>query len=448
MVSFGTNGIRGRFDELNPQFTLKLSRAIGKYFGGKRKKIGVGRDARLTGECLEYSVISGLTSVGCDVMNFGIVSSPTAEFMIKKLKLDGLIIITASHNPPEWNALKVVDSRGVSLSKKRGLEIEKLIGKVESCDWKDVGKVIYYNDAVSNHIDSICSFVNVEKIKKRNPKVVIDCGNGATGNIAPILFHKLGCEVISMNEKLDGHFPNRPSEPKEANVKELIKKVVEERADCGVAWDGDGDRVIFVDENGRYIIGDEVFGLSILFELSEFEKSYEYIATTVATSKLVEDLAIKFGKKVYYTEVGAPALSEAIADGKAGFGGEEVGGVIWPAFSLAKDGLFTAAKMVEALTDKKLSEWCSQIPKYYLKKMSLKIENKEDAIEKINKLKEYSKSKNWNTITVDGVRINEKEGWAIARASGTEPLIRIFAEGKTEQYAKELIEKIKKIILM
>lgn len=461
MIHFGTNGIRGKFDELNPELALKVAQGIGMYFNRQSKaklsmpierssiggKIGVARDARLTGECLEHSVISGLSSVGCEVVKFGIISSPTAEYMVRKLKLDGLTIITASHNPPEWNALKVVDGKGVAVSKERGGEIEGIVNKIKRAKWKNVKKVEKYPNASKDHINRIKKLLDLEKIKKRKPKVVLDCGNGAAATIAPELFQEIGCEVIEINSKLDGSFPNRPSEPTKKNVKELIELVKKEKADAGIAWDGDGDRVIFVDEKGEYIIGDKVFGISLLIELSGPETGdYRYVATTVATSKLVEDIASKYGKEVFYTEVGAPALSEAIASGKAGFGGEEVGGVIWPDISLAKDGIYTAAKMVEFICDRKLSDVLKEIPEYFLEKTKVRIENREKAFGKIEKIKEYAKNKKWKTIEVDGVRINFDDGWTIARVSGTEPVIRIFAEGKTKEKAKKLIEEIKKII--
>jgi len=455
---FGTNGVRGLFHELNPLLALKIAQGIGFYFKGQLKeklsmplerssgggKIGVARDARLTGECLEHAIVSGLMSVGCKVVNFGIISSPTAEFMVRKLKLDGLVIITASHNPPEWNAIKVVDGKGIAISRERGEEIEEAMNKVQPVEWNKIGKEEKYSRAVEEHIEAIVKEINVQKIKKRKPKLVLDPGNGATGTIVSGLFKRIGCEVIEINSKLDGNFPNRNSEPTKENVKGLIERVKKEKADAGIAWDGDGDRVIFIDENGEYILGDKVFGLSVNIQMRERKGE---LVTTVATSRMIEDIGKKFGVKTTYTKVGAPYLSEEMAKGKAVLGGEEVGGVIWPEFSLAKEGIFTAAKMVEELCEKKLSEMAEELPKYYLKKIKIEVKDESEKKKALDKVREYAKKEKLEHIIIDGVRINYPYGWVIIRASGTEPAIRIFAEGKTEKEAEELLEKIKKIAI-
>ncbi|MBI5061699.1 MAG: phosphoglucosamine mutase, partial [Candidatus Aenigmarchaeota archaeon] len=277
---FGTNGVRGKFELLNPALALELARAIGTYFGSG--KILVARDARLTGDCLRHAVVAGLESVGCEVVDLDYASAPTAEFMIRELRADGLIIITASHNPPEWNALKVVDGNGVTISRERGEEIEKLMGKVENADWSRIKPKVEYPTATLEHIDSIKRFLDVGGIRKRKLKIVLDCGNGMAALIAPALFRELGCSVVLLNEKIDGRFPGRPSEPTEANISELKNAVKKEKADAGIAWDGDGDRVIFVDERGKFVVGDKVFALSVLLKLKE---ENGMVVTTVATSK-------------------------------------------------------------------------------------------------------------------------------------------------------------------
>lgn len=221
---FGTNGIRGTFDQLTPQLSFELSVAIGSYFKktSKKTKVLVAQDYRLTGDAIKYSVVSGLLSTGIDVVDLGIISSPTAELMVKKLNAAGLIIITASHNPPEWNALKVVDNDGVAVSKERGEEIEKYIGKTPIRKWNEVGKVEKYENSINDHINEILGEINRKKLKEK--KIVLDCGNGTAADIAPKLFEKLGAKIILINERADGTFPNRPSEPSEANVQLLIKK--------------------------------------------------------------------------------------------------------------------------------------------------------------------------------------------------------------------------------
>ncbi len=431
---FGTNGIRGKFDMLTPQFALQCAQAIGIYF--QRGKVLVARDHRLTGPVLHKAVLAGLQSVGCEVVDLGMATAPTAEFMIGKTKCNGLIIITASHNPPEWNALKVVDGKGVAISKERGEEIEKLMdGKIELAPWDKVKEVEEYEDAVGEHLKAILKEVDADKLKKRKLRVVLDCANGTPALIGPRLFKELGCEVILLNDKIDGHFPGRPSEPREENVQQMLKTVKEKKADLGIAWDGDGDRVIMADENGAFIVGDRVYALSVLLKLKEKKGK---VVTTVATSKAVEDVAGKFAQEVIYTKVGAPYLSEEAAKGKCAIAGEEVGGVIWPEVSLAKDGFLTAAKIAEALCEKSLSNWLKEFPFYYNVKGRVKGDPKKimDKMEKLPLPKDAEK-----VIKIDGIRINFKDSWVIVRPSGTEPLVRVFAESTDKEKAEKLVKE-------
>jgi len=434
---FGTNGVRGKFDKVNPELALSLAKAIGEYF--KRGKIIVARDGRVTGETLRNAVVAGLMGVGCEVVDIGTAPSPVAEFLIKKEKADAAIIITASHNPPEYNGIKVIDGNCISVSRERGGEIEKLMGKTKNAEWDKTGKFCKCGDFIKEYLDAVKKTVNVTEKKK----LILDCGNGTAPIIAPVLFRELGCEVVLMNEKIDGTFPGRPSEPTEANITELLDKVPEEKADMGIAWDGDCDRVVLVDEKGKYVIGDRVFALCALLKLKEKKGD---IVTTVATSRAIEDIAKKFGVKVRYTKIGAPYLSEEMAKGGAAIGGEEVGGIIIPEISLAKDGFSSIAKIVEALSEKKLSEWLKEIPLYVnvKEKIPADARKKKEIVEKIGK---YAEENKLNFIDIDGVRINFDDGWVIIRASGTEDYVRIFAEAKTEKKAKELLEKYKKIIL-
>lgn len=256
---FGTNGVRGLFEELDPALAMGLSQAIGVYFG--QGKILVARDGRLTGECLRHAVLAGLQSVGCKTIDLGCVPAPTAELMVKKLRADGLIIITASHNPAQWNALKVVDSRGISVSAERGEEIEALMAERKQVSWDKVLPGARDESAVEEHISAIIGLVDSKKIREKKLRLVLDCGNGMSALLAPKLFRALGCDLLTLNSHVDGRFPGRPSEPTKDNVPALIEAVKSQGADAGIAWDGDGDRVVFVDELGNYVIGDKVFAL-------------------------------------------------------------------------------------------------------------------------------------------------------------------------------------------
>ena len=436
MSHFGTNGVRGRFDELTPELALRLSMAIGSYFKGK---VIVARDCRLTGPTLRGAVVSGLSSVGCDVIDIGAASSPTAEFMVKRLNASGLVIISASHNPPEWNALKVVDGDGVSVSRERGAEIEKLLGKAKLQQWDRVGTITEYDMATAEHIAAIGSHLDGARIGRKKPKIVLDCGNGTACLIAPKLFKSAGCDITTLNSHPDGRFPGRPSEPSEANVKVLMDTVRSSGADAGVAWDGDGDRVIFVDEKGRYVIGDKVYALSILWKAGSGKLRGDII-TTAATSRCVEDVAKRLGAKVRYTAIGAPYLCEEMLKKPGAMAGEEVGGVIWPELSMAKDGFFTAMKMAEAISEKPLSAWLEAVPAYY--NVKLKIEAKGAEKTKIvSRVLAHAKKMKLRHMTIDGVRIDFDGGWVIVRASGTEDYVRVFAEAGTKDEAARIAEE-------
>lgn len=434
---FGTNGVRGLFNELTPLLAMKAAQAFGIYC--KKGKILVARDMRLTGECLSSAVKSGLASVGCEVLDLGLCSAPAAEFMIKKENANGLIIVTASHNPPEWNALKFVDRNGIAISKERGEEIEKLMDDIGLAKWDEVKPMRKTEHATEQHIKAIENFSDLEKIKKANLKIALDFGNGTSALYAE-MFGKIA-KISAINPKIDGTFPGRPSEPNEANISELIKLVKSEKCDAGFAWDGDSDRFVMADEKGNFIVGDKVFALSVLHRAKE--GGIKKIITTVATSRAAEDVAEKFGAKTIYTMVGAPYLSEAMLSENAETAGEEVGGVIWKEISLAKDGIMTAMKMLGMIAERPLSEWVAELPQYHNAKTKIPVsrERKRKIIEKFAKTQ-----KGKNIITLDGVRINFPDSWVIVRASGTEDYIRIFAEAKTRENAEKLVKEYEKII--
>ncbi len=435
---FGTNGIRGTIDVLTPELAGRAGYAVGAYFKGG--KILLAYDARKTGPLLKEYVVRGLVDSGSTIIDLGMVSTPTAEFMVKKLHADGLIIITASHNPPEYNGLKVTDGNEVAISKERGEEIEKLIDAPPKIKTKK-GTMRQYEWAVKDHVEAMRTELDAKKTQGK--RVLLDCGNGMAATIAPHLFRALGCEVTSIHSHIDGSFPGRPSEPTENNVRDLIKIMKIGSYDCGIAWDGDGDRVIMVDERGDYIIGDKVFAVSVMLKLRQKKGT---VVTTVATSRGIEEIAKKNGAEVAYTKIGAPYLSEAIVQNKAAvMAGEEVGGVIWPEISLAKDGFLTAAKIVEALCEKKLSEWVREIPNYYNKKTKIDA-NDERKLKIINSMREYAIKNKLNYRDIDGVRIDFEDAWVIVRASGTEGYVRIFSEAKSEKRAQELLEEYVKVV--
>ncbi|MBM3229304.1 phosphoglucosamine mutase, partial [Candidatus Parvarchaeota archaeon] len=264
-LSFGTNGVRGTFDRLTPLEAVKFSRAFGQWVQqtlGKKPSIILACDHRLTSPLLHSAALSGLLSSGADVIDIGLAPSPTAELMIHRLGAQGALVVTASHNPPEWNALKFVDWDGVAISRERGGQISKLLQSKGAQSLK-IGRTSAYPGALDAHRQTILNSVDKQVFAGRQLKVVIDCANGTASLVAPYVFGDLGCTVITLNSHIDGTFPGRPSEPTEANLKDLKAAVVASKADLGIAFDGDSDRVIFIDEKGGFVVGDKGFALSL-----------------------------------------------------------------------------------------------------------------------------------------------------------------------------------------
>ncbi|MFA5108138.1 MAG: hypothetical protein WC492_01230 [Candidatus Micrarchaeia archaeon] len=464
VLSLGTNGVRAKFDELNAGAASDFAYAFAKFcikeakkknvklgLGQKKNvKIGLARDMRKTSPCLFDAVASAIMEAGCDVLDFGLIPSPVAEWALAHYKADGLIIVTASHNPPEWNALKFVDKNGVAVSRERGENFGEYLEKphAPALDWKEIGKIQKINTVLDDYSKDVLANIDKKKIKKL--KIVADPGNGTSTLIAPALLRSLGAQVIVINEPLDGTFPNRLSEPAEANLQQLIKKVKETKSDFGVAWDGDADRTTFVDEKGRWIVGDKCVAISAKWALMNEKNAKEkMVATTSATSKVVEDIASAFGAKTLYTDVGAPYLAEQMCKliSKMVSGGEEVGGIVYPKFSLAKDGIFASCKLMEIVSQKPLSQWLDELPSYYNSKtkISANAKQKQTALNSI--IQKAKSNANGSLIPlIGGFRLNFKDSWVLVRASGTEDYIRIFAEGKSEKQAQELMNEYKKLV--
>ena len=465
MALFGTNGVRAKLDVLTPSLAFDLCASFASWSKGQTivlesnpgstapNRLGtivLARDMRLTSPMIHSAAASGIMAAGKDVLDIGLASSPVAEFTLAQQKADGLVIVTASHNAPEWNALKFVDEKGVAVSRERGELIEQsAVAKTYSqADWQSVGEVRPFSSAASTHEHAVLGGVAAAKIKKRRLRVALDFGNG-TSALSRGVFDALGCDVIALNENIDGNFPGRHSEPSEANVQQLLKTVKSEGCDFGVAWDGDSDRVVFVDEKGNWIVGDKGFAISAVQACKENKKQKEkLIVTTVATSRCVEEACAALGAKTVYTAVGAPYLSEKMValGARAVSGGEEVGGIIWPEFSLAKDGVFAAAKICEMLCDEKLCTLVEDLPEYFNSKTKIEAKGAQAKASGLNAAKAHAKGIGARLTTVDGIRCDFDDGWVIARASGTEDYMRVFAEGKTKKRADGLMKEYEEIV--
>ena len=434
---FGTNGVRGITNEsMNAELALKLGKAIGTYFQGN---IIIATDTRTSNEMLKNAVIAGLVATGCNVFDAKIAPSPTLQYYVKHSDADAGVIITASHNPPEFNGIKVVDADGIELSRNREKEIEKIYfnERFKLAAWNELGKV-YDIDILDFYIEGVLDKVDVERIKSNDFKVVVDCGNGAACYTMPYLVGQMA-NVISLNAQPDGNFPGREPEPTEENIKDLMRTVKAVNADLGVAYDGDADRAVFVDEKGNFIHGDKSLAIMAGYMV---EKQRGKVVTPVSTSSCVEEYVKARGGEVVYTKVGAPIVARKMVEVDAVFGGEENGGLMFPSHQYCRDGGMATAAMLELLAKKgrNLSELIAEVPSYHLIKTKVRCENNREVMEK---LKDAIKGK---VDYTDGIKVYTERGWVLIRPSGTEPIIRIYAEAKKREDAEKLADKYKKLV--
>lgn len=444
MKMFGTNGIRGVINaDLNVELALNIARATGTVLGPG--KIALARDSRMGGEMFTQAIISGLTSTGCSVVDIGPAPTPTLQYMVPRLGCVAGVMVTASHNPPQFNGIKVIGSNGIEISRETEDELEKVYNSssFKAVDWHKIGEISDYTSAIDDYLEGIKSNIDIDKIKKRHLKVVVDGANSVGSLVTPRLLRELGCKVVSINAQLDGLFPGRNPEPIPENLTSLKTAVVSMGADLGIAHDGDADRATFVDETGRVLWGDQSFALIASRVLAK--KPGSTLVTPVSSGRLIEDVARKAGAKIDWTKVGSVVVSHRIEEIGAELGGEENGGVFYPDHQPVRDGAMTAAQIVEmiALEGKTLSQLVSELPIYFNTKVKVKVpqEKKESILEALLDL-----TKDMDRITLDGVKINRDDGWILIRPSGTEPLYRCFAEGKTQEIADNLSKEGVKLL--
>jgi phosphoglucosamine mutase len=429
MKLFGSSGIRGI---TNKDVTVDLALQVGLALGKSKNTAVIGRDPRVAGEMIENAIISGLVSAGCDVVRIGVVTTPTLAYAARNY--DCGVMVTASHNPSEYVGIKLWNPDGMAFDSAQQEEIEELIEKKDfvHAKWNMLGNITTYGNAVRDHIDMIKANSSESKLK-----VVIDCGSGAGCTITPFLLREMGCEVITLNAQLDGHFPARNPEPNDKNLRLLKIAVKEFEADLGIAQDGDADRMMAVDENGVFVSGDEMLAIFARFECKDGSK----LAVPVDTSMIVDDALP--GTEVIRTRVGDVYVAEKMKEIKADFGGEPSGSWIFPRISYCPDGIYAAARLVEILKDKGLAEIRSELPEYPTLRDTIACEDSRKA-----KLMEEVKSKMGNmgeVSDIDGIRVEMKDGWVLVRPSGTEPKIRITAQARKN--IEELYSMAESIVL-
>lgn len=427
------SGVRGIYGvQVTPEVIYRI---VNAYVSIKNpEKVIIGRDTRPSGIPLKYAAISSLTTAGCKVIDVDVSPTPAILYFTKELKQNGGIVISASHNPPEYNAIKIADKNGILIWDE---ELDEIIRKAEKGEI-NISKTpgtVEFREINNEYIDRIIKVIDVKGKVKEGLKVLIDPGGGAGSLTTPKMLSRIGCRVISINS-IPGKF-NRPIEPTEEALNETSKIVRLVNADVGFAHDCDADRLVCIDEKGKVIGEDYSMAIALRFILKN--KKISKVVINIASSKVIQDIAEEYGAKIYWSKVGEANMIKKIIETDSDIGIEgSSGGLILKEYHLTRDGAIAALSIIGEIseTGKTLSQIIEELPRYYMKKKNIPKDgiNIEDKIESLNELGEIN--------TMDGVKISSEDYWALIRPSKTEPKIRIIVEAKTEEKAIELMEKI------
>lgn len=437
---FGSSGARGIINvDLTPVLISRIGSAIVTF--SKAEKILLGHDTRVSSLMVENALVSSLVAGGAKADCLGVVTTPILAYLTKELKADVGIMITASHNPPQYNGIKIFSSEGMAYTEEKQNEIERIVksNKFRLTDWRNLGEISSADES-NRYIELIRKKVKLD----RQWHVVIDPGCGATCHLAPALLESLGCKVTTLNAQPDGFFPGRSPEPSVESLKPLTKIVQVLGMDAGIAYDGDGDRVAFVDEDGFFIDFDQILAAYATHVVKR--NSGGIIVTNVEASMCVEKMVNTFNGEVIRARVGDVYVSEAMKKYDAFFGGEPCGAWIHPQFHYCPDGVLSSVLLLKALEDenKELSEFISEVPQYETLRENVVCRN-EVKYRVMEKVKDELRSlfpTHRQISTVDGVRLSVESGWILVRASGTEPVIRLTVEGESSKTAKTMLDDV------
>ncbi|MDO5814164.1 MAG: phosphoglucosamine mutase [Methanobrevibacter sp.] len=435
---FGTSGIRGK---IGSEVTCELALNVGKslaYYLGNEGTVVLGYDTRTTNKMLDQAICAGLLESGVNVVKIGMVPTPLVGYATEKLNADAGIMLTASHNPSQYNGIKLWNKNGMAYTQNQEREIEDIYANRDyiSVDWQDVGKLSVNEEIKGQYVDDLVDMVSI----KKGLKVVIDCASGAGSEISPLVFRKAGCEVTTLNSQPDGFFPGRNPEPNAENLQTLMKTVVAIGADLGIAHDGDADRMITVDEKGNISPFDSLLAL--------ISKEFDGDIVTTVDAGLCMDESVK--GEVLRTPVGDVNVAEVIIERDAAFGGEPSGTWLHPDFCMCPDGILSGLRMAEIVSrDGKLSDLLAQIPSYpnIREKITCSKEAKVKVMENMECLLKDAFGDIVDVNSLDGVRLTfSDDSWVLVRPSGTEDYIRITLESRNAERAKEIKDICVKII--
>lgn len=435
---FGSSGIRGVINvDLTPTLAVKIGLATATFC--KKRKVLVARDTRVSGLMLEKALVSGLLAGGTSVYCLGVLPTPVLAYLTMKLNADAGIMITASHNPPQYNGIKIFDNNSAAYNEEKQSEVEKIIKNKSFvfADWQKIGNAVLIDES-RRYVEAVYKAVRISK----KWHIVVDSGCGATYSLAPTIFRFLGCKVTTINANPDGFFPARSPEPDVKSLVPLANIVRKLNADLGIAYDGDGDRVAFIDNKGRFVDFDCMLAAYAAHVVRE--NGGGTIVTNVETSMRVDEMVNASGGEVVKTKVGDIYIAETIIRHKAIFGGEPCGAWIHPEFHYCPDGILSSALLLKALEneEKSLSDFVAEVPKYAIARENIPCKNeiKNKVVAKTAEQLKSTFPQYKDFSTVDGIRLTLSDGWILVRASGTEPLVRLTAEGKSLRHAKEIMK--------
>lgn len=446
------SGIRGTIggrvsENLTPIDTVKFAAAYGSWLADRQPdsdeklKVVIGRDARISGEMMSGLVSATLSGLGINVVDLGLSTTPTVEVMVTELKADGGIILTASHNPKEWNALKLLDSQGEFLSAQAGEEILELVEN-EDFDFApvdDLGSVESYQGAIEEHIKKILALpvVDARGIREKKYKAVVDGVNSSGGIAVPMLLRRLGVEVVEIHCDPNGDFPHDP-EPLEKNLGDIMQKTVSEKADLGIVVDPDVDRLAFICEDGS-MFGEEYTLVAVAdFVLS---KTLSPTVSNLSSTRALRDITEKHGQTYFASAVGEVNVVNKMKEVGAKIGGEGNGGVIYPELHYGRDALVGIALFLTHLTEKntKMTELKGTLPEYYMSKRKVETQPQTNTDVVLNIIRKEYEDHEINDV--DGLRIDfDNNSWVHMRASNTERAIRIYAEAQSQAAANDLAQ--------
>jgi len=437
-LMISVSGVRGIVGQsLTPELLVRLGHAFGTYLHGGT--VVVGRDTRVSGEMAKHAVLSGLLASGCAILDMGVCATPTLTLMVEHKPVAGGVMVTASHNPIEWNALKFFRHDGMYLNGDESRDLLNIYysGQFNSATWDQLKSVDRLEHAEVLHVERVLSILDRNLIRSKNFRVALDCCNGAGGSISKMLLAELGCTIEAINCKPDGLFPHKP-EPLAVNLQQLCAFVKESGANIGFAADPDADRVVVVDENGIFLGEELALALSLKHALRSYSSGKVVINNS--TSRTTEDVAVAAGFEVVRSPAGEAHVAEKMRELNAIFGGEGNGGVMDPRIHHGRDAIVGMGLMLESMarSGEPISALAAALPQYHIEKTKIELPPAQSRA-LIRQLRSSVKCDRVNIQ--DGLRLDWQDRWVQLRASNTEPIMRIIAEAPSKAEAQSLIDE-------